>query len=133
MFSQEFSYPDYTPQLQDSLETSDLDSLTVQPAFAGAVYFVPGIGQAAAVLTGGFIIAGGLYLAGSWLYDAVNSYLTAETADQYISKNRKGTIRREFPTEYLDKTLNEIEKDAKAGNAAAKKAKKLLTDGRFKK
>lgn len=30
---------------------------------------------------------------------------------------------REFPTEYLDKTLNEIEKDEKAGNAAAKKAK----------
>lgn len=48
-------------------------------------------------------------------------------------KNRKGTIRSEFPGEYYDKTLNEIEKDAKAGNARTRTAKKLLNDNRFKK
>lgn len=60
-------------------------------------------------------------------------FIEKETADEYISKNRKGSIRSEFPGEYYGKTLNEIEKDANNGNAAAKKAKKLLNDNRFKK
>lgn len=49
------------------------------------------------------------------------------------SKNRKETIKSEFPGEYYDKTLNEIEKDAKAANARARTAKKLLNDNHFKK
>ena len=48
-------------------------------------------------------------------------------------KKRKGSIRREFPSEFLKKTLKQIDKEAKQGNAKAKKAKKLLQDGRFKK
>ncbi|MCM3112641.1 hypothetical protein [Lederbergia lenta] len=59
--------------------------------------------------------------------------MKAETADQIISKKKKASIRKEFPSEYLNKTLNEIEKDVKAGKARAKKAKKLLTDKRFNK
>lgn len=69
----------------------------------------------------------------SWVYNAVKSFLKAETADQIISKKKKASIRKEFPSEYLNKTLNEIEKDVKAGKARAKKAKKLLTDKRFNK
>ncbi|CAM4102220.1 hypothetical protein [Lederbergia lenta] len=79
------------------------------------------------------MIGGVLYVAGSWVYNAVKSFLKAETADQIISKKKKASIRKEFPSEYLNKTLNEIEKDAKAGKARAKKAKKLLTDKRFNK
>jgi len=70
---------------------------------------------------------------GTWIGDSINSFIEGETADQYISKNRKAGIRAKFPGQYLDKTLNEIEKDAKAGNSDAKTAKKLLTDGRWKK
>ncbi|WP_284120114.1 hypothetical protein [Streptococcus canis] len=55
------------------------------------------------------------------------------TANDIISNRRKAGVRREFPDEYLNKTLKEIKKEADAGNARAKKAKKLLQDGRFKK
>ncbi|WP_157230827.1 hypothetical protein [Brevibacillus sp. BC25] len=85
------------------------------------------------VVSGAVLIGTALYYAGDWLYDCVDSWLNAETADEYISKNRKGSIRREFPSEYLDKTLNEIEKDAKNGERKARTAKKLLNDNRFKK
>jgi len=73
------------------------------------------------------------YKVGTWIGDCINSFIEKETADEYISKNRKGSIRSEFPGEYYGKALNEIEKDANNGNAAAKKAKKLLNDNRFKK
>ena len=73
------------------------------------------------------------YQVGTWIGDCINSFNQNETADQYISKNRKAGIRAKFPGEYLDKTLNEIEKDAKAGNSRANTAKKLLRDNRWKK
>lgn len=98
-----------------------------------AVYFIPGIGQVALLVTGAIAIGGAMYWAGSWIYDVVQSYLKSETANDIISKKKKASIRKEFPTEYLDKTLNEIEKAAKKGVPRAKKAKKLLTDGRFNK
>ena len=44
-----------------------------------------------------------------------------------------GSVRRVFPSQFLDKTIEDIEKLAKAGNKAAKTAHKLLNDGRFKK
>jgi len=44
-----------------------------------------------------------------------------------------GSINREFPDEYRDETLRDIEKTAKAGDQTAKKALKLLRDGRYKK
>lgn len=53
-----------------------------------------------------------------------------ESADSFISRCRKGRIRREFPTEYSQVTLKEIKK-AKTNDG--KKAYKLLNDRRFKK
>lgn len=55
------------------------------------------------------------------------------TADEIISKLRKASIRREFPKEYLNKKWKDIKNAADKGNAVARKAKKLLQDGRFKK
>ncbi|MFD4706720.1 hypothetical protein ACFWM3_17895 [Gottfriedia sp. NPDC058432] len=55
------------------------------------------------------------------------------TADEIISKEKKGSIRKEFPTEWLDNTIEEIEEAAKKGLKNAKKAKKLLTDKEFNK
>lgn len=118
-------------EAKDKTHISSADNPQKTPAVA--VYFVPGIGQVALVLSGAVLIGTALYYAGDWLYDCVDSWLNAETADEYISKNRKGSIRREFPSEYLDKTLNEIEKDAKNGERKARTAKKLLNDNRFKK
>lgn len=114
------------------LENLDYDN-AVQPMSTVPLYFIPGIGQVALFATGVVVIGGITYGASSWLAKAVKSFLQAQTADEIISKNKKASIRKEFPSEYLDKTLNEIEKDAKAGKARAKKAKKLLTDKRFDK
>lgn len=55
------------------------------------------------------------------------------TADEIIFKFRKARIRREFPSEFLYKTIEEIINAASRGNANARKALKLLRDGRFKK
>lgn len=55
------------------------------------------------------------------------------TARQFIMKTRKGSINREFPSQWLDKTSDEIEAAAKRGDPSARKAKKLLIDNRFKK
>jgi hypothetical protein len=57
----------------------------------------------------------------------------APTADEIISAERKGSIRREFPGEMLGKTQAEIDALARAGDRAARTARKLLTDSRFKK
>ena len=98
-----------------------------------AVYFVPGIGQVSILATGAIIVGKAIYKVGSWIYAAVQSYLKDDTARDIINKKKKGSILREFPSEYLDKTLNQIEGDAKKGKKNAKKAKKLLTDKRFDK
>lgn len=55
------------------------------------------------------------------------------TASQIITEFKKGSIRQEFPAEYMEKSQLEIEKDASRGIKSAQKAKKLLTDGRFNK
>lgn len=47
-------------------------------------------------------------------------------------KKRKAGIRREFPSEYLGKTLKQITREANSDNARAKKAKKLLQDSRWR-
>jgi len=111
----------------------DEDSEVNPQATIGLLYFVPGIGPALAIGTGIFTVGYASYTVGTWIGDCINSFIEKETADQYISKNRQAGIRAKFPGQYLDKTLNEIEKDAKAGNSDAKTAKKLLTDGRWKK
>ena len=55
-----------------------------------------------------------------------------KTADEIISESQKGRVRREFPSEWLNKTKAEIEKAAKKGDKVAKKARKLLRDNDFK-
>lgn len=58
------------------------------------------------------------------------------TAQEIISKFRKGSVMREFPEEFLGKTLKEIEEISKQGGELGRKAKtalKLLKDGRFRK
>jgi len=56
-----------------------------------------------------------------------------ETADKIISESKQGGIRREFPSQFLDKTLGQIRDEARSGDAVARKALKLLTDSRFNK
>jgi RHS repeat-associated protein len=55
------------------------------------------------------------------------------SANDIIAAGKKGSIRREFPSEYLDKTLPEIQAAARKGDASARRALKLLTDNRFNK
>jgi hypothetical protein len=47
--------------------------------------------------------------------------------------NCKGSINKVFPEELRNKTVEEIYERARQGNEAARTAKKLLTDGRFRK
>jgi RHS repeat-associated protein len=54
-------------------------------------------------------------------------------ATDVIAKECKGSINQEFPSEMYKKTLEEIMDLARSGNPVAQKAKKLLTDQRFKK
>ena len=50
-----------------------------------------------------------------------------------LSAECKGSVLREFPSQYLNSTLNEIQGDAQSGMKDARKALKLLNDNRFKK
>ncbi|CAF2844878.1 unnamed protein product [Rotaria sp. Silwood2] len=59
------------------------------------------------------------------------SILLAKTAEQVIGEKKKGSIRQEFPGEWLGETLESIEKAAKTGDQSARKAKTLLNDKRF--
>lgn len=52
----------------------------------------------------------------------------SEIADNFISRCRQGSIRREFPAEHLSRTLSSIKGDS---SASGKKAWKLLNDKRF--
>lgn len=54
----------------------------------------------------------------------------SEAADSFISRCRKGSIRREFPGNYYSQTLGDIDRDT---SKVGKKARKLLNDSRFKK
>jgi hypothetical protein len=56
-----------------------------------------------------------------------------KTAREIISKECEAGIHREFPTQLLDKTLDEIMRTAKQGDRTARKALKLLNNRRFKK
>ncbi len=55
-----------------------------------------------------------------------------ETAQSFMSRCVKGSAKAEFPSQYLNSTLAEIKSKASSDDDA-KKAKKLLTDGRFRK
>jgi RHS repeat-associated protein len=57
----------------------------------------------------------------------------ALTAEEIIARECRGSINREFPSEFLDETLEQIMQLARQGIGAAQKALKLLNDSRFKK
>eukprot|EP01012_Entosiphon_sulcatum_P009528 TRINITY_DN15383_c0_g1_i1.p2 TRINITY_DN15383_c0_g1~~TRINITY_DN15383_c0_g1_i1.p2 ORF type:complete len:107 (-),score=28.59 TRINITY_DN15383_c0_g1_i1:62-355(-) len=87
-------------------------------------------------------IAIGEVIAASWpvlleaavgLGVALGIVYTAKTAGDIIGETKKGSINREFPEEWRNKTPEEIEKAAKSGDKSAQKAKKLLNDKRFDK
>jgi len=50
-----------------------------------------------------------------------------------INEKKKGSINREFPREWNNRTLRDIERSARTGDRSAQKAKKLLNDTRFDK
>jgi hypothetical protein len=54
-------------------------------------------------------------------------------ARDIIGEECKGIILREFPSQWLDSTLEEIGEAAKKGERSARKAWKLLGSRRFKK
>ena len=54
-------------------------------------------------------------------------------ASRVISEECEAGILREFPSQWLDKTLEEIRKAGRTGDRSARKALKLLNDRRFKK
>ena len=55
------------------------------------------------------------------------------TAEEIIAIEKKPTVRREFPGQWLNSSLPNIEKAAKSGDRSAKTAYKILTDNRFNK
>ena len=55
------------------------------------------------------------------------------TAAQIIAAERKGSIMREFPRQFLQMRYKDILELARKGSAEARRALKLLNDGRFKK
>ena len=54
-------------------------------------------------------------------------------AGDFIARNCKGSVNKEFPSQLRDNTVEEIQNLARSGDSAAKKAIKLLTDTRFAK
>jgi hypothetical protein len=56
-----------------------------------------------------------------------------ETADSFISRCLRGSIRQQFPSQLLGWTLAQIFACAKTGDKACQTARKLLTDSRFRK
>jgi hypothetical protein len=58
---------------------------------------------------------------------------TGLTAEEAIATYKHATIRRVFPGQYYQSTIDEIEAAAEAGERAARTALKLLFDRRFDK
>jgi hypothetical protein len=55
------------------------------------------------------------------------------TADEAISAFKQASIRREFPSQFLDKTLDEIERAAAGRDRFARTALKLLFGNEYNK
>jgi RHS repeat-associated protein len=113
---------------------------TATGAIIGTIFGTPGAGTITGAGAGrliGATIGFGLATAGAiWLAtkEASDDAPAPEpTAGEIISAEKKGSINRVFPEEMRDKTRAEIDALAKAGDKAAKTAKKLLTDKRFNK
>lgn len=134
-------YEEGIPYNKGELDNSNLGLYNISSAgelapYLGWTIFVPDLGEivltAAGIMIGGYIV----YQVGSLAWNKVIKFINQDnnlTADEYIGKHCKGSIRREFPSEFLNKTIKEIEREAKKGNARARKALKLLKDGRFRK
>jgi hypothetical protein len=58
---------------------------------------------------------------------------TGMTAEEAISSYKQASIRRVFPGQYYQSTIDDIEAGAAAGARAAQTALKLLFDKRFDK
>jgi hypothetical protein len=58
---------------------------------------------------------------------------TSRSCADYIAANCKASILREFPGQFLTQPLQDVINAAKAGDPAARKARKLLFDNRFAK
>ena len=55
------------------------------------------------------------------------------SVQDYVADNCKGSIYQVLPGQFLDMTLADVLKLATSGDAAARRCKKLLSSGRFKK
>jgi hypothetical protein len=55
------------------------------------------------------------------------------TVDQFASRHCEGRIQRQIPGQYRGSTISELLAAADAGDAAAKRCKKLLGQDRFRK
>lgn len=57
------------------------------------------------------------------------------TVEEIIAQEKRASIKRkkDFPSELMDKTFDEVDKLAKQGNRRAIQMRKLLTDRRFDK
>ncbi len=95
----------------------------------------PGSGEAAGHVPSAPLISHGQVLSDISSEPAGPAVEVAQEAkcSAFITENCKGSILREFPSEYLDLSVNQVLNDANAGIAAAKKAKKLLFNNRFRK
>ena len=67
----------------------------------------------------------------AFIEDAIKKLSTK--GGDFIAKFCKGSVNKKFPGEFRDKTLKEIIEAAKQGVPNASRAKKLLTDQRFRK
>jgi RHS repeat-associated protein len=56
-----------------------------------------------------------------------------KTVQQVIKEECQGKINREMPSQFLDKTVDQLKQLKNQGDVAARKAWKLLNDSRFKK
>ncbi|MFD9961227.1 hypothetical protein [Amycolatopsis sp. NPDC058986] len=65
--------------------------------------------------------------------DCVAGNNHAEIAAKFISRCKKGSIRREFPSDRLSRSLGQIYAGKQAGDRDDVKAWKLLNDKRFDK
>lgn len=54
-------------------------------------------------------------------------------AKEFIPKYCKGSVNREFPSEWLEKTVQEIKQAADQGNRRAQTAWKLLSRREYRK
>lgn len=98
-----------------------------QAVAAGAVYFIPGLGQVALLATGAVVFAGVTYWAGSWVYTKVQQFLSSSVGVPSSLKQSDGSVnlgkfteKVKGKTAYKDpKTGWTIEKDT-AGHGGRK-------------